>query len=240
MPVFDTESSAASADFHSPRARVRQAAVRIWARHGYGATGIRDIAREAGMTSATLYHYTSSKEELLVRIMIDGQTALNEAIEYELALVSRPCERLGILVGSLVAAHAMNPLSTRVIDTEIRSLAEDSRGRREVIDLRDHYEQHWSQTLEAGRQEGEFKLGDTHVTRLALLTMCTGMSNWYRHDVGVDLVELATDFVDLALGAVRAQVDGRALMASDLPTIDMVRVPRLSSEPRPNAAGAAV
>lgn len=237
MSAFDTESLSVIAGSLSPRARVRQAAVSIWARHGYGATGIRDIAREVGMTSATLYHYTSSKEELLVRIMVDGQTALNEAIACEFALISRPCERLGILVGSLVAAHAMNPLSTRVIDTEIRSLAEDSPGRREVIQLRDQYERYWSQTLEAGQQVGEFKLGDTHVTRLALLTMCTGMSNWYRHNAGVDLVELAADFVDLALGAVRARVDGRALTACDLPAINMARVPRLASEPHPNVAG---
>lgn len=212
-------------------ARIRQAAVTLFARRGYGATGIRDIAREAGMNSATLYHYTSSKEELLVKIMVDGQVALNEAAESELTGVEHPAERLGLLVGSLVGAHATNPLSTRVIDTEIRSLGAGSPGRQRVIELRDHYEQLWSSALEDGRSLGVLDVGDAHVTRLALLTMCTGMSNWYQPGAGVDLDELVRDFVDLALGAVRARGKDGVLTAADIPSIDFNRVPRLLSEP---------
>ena len=40
-----------------------------FARDGYAATGIRQLAEEAGLTSAALYHYMGSKEDLLVAIM---------------------------------------------------------------------------------------------------------------------------------------------------------------------------
>lgn len=214
-------------------ARVRQAAVTLFARNGYGSTGIRDIAREAGLTSATLYHYTSSKEELLVRIMVDGQTALNDAAEAELEGVSDPLHRLGTLVGTLVAAHATNPLSTRVIDTEVRSLGKGSEGRAHVVALRDKYESYWSDALRDGEAAGVMKVGDHHVTRLALLTMCTGMSNWYRRDAATDPEVFITGFVDLALGAVKARVGDRQANAKDLPPIAMDRVPVLLSEPEP-------
>lgn len=183
------------------------------------------------MNSATLYHYASSKEEMLVRIMVDGQVALNEAAETELADTEDPVHRLGILVGTLVGAHATNPLSTRVIDTEIRSLGAGSAGRRQVVELRDSYEQLWTSALDDGRNKQVLDVGDAHVARLALLTMCTGMSNWYRPHTGVDLDELIADFIDLALGAVRAEVDGRPATSSDIPSIDLDRIPRLLSEP---------
>ena len=37
-------------------ARIHEAALRLFAAHGYAATGIRDVARDAGVTTAALYH----------------------------------------------------------------------------------------------------------------------------------------------------------------------------------------
>ena len=62
--------------------RIREAALDLFARQGYVATGIRDIAREAGITSSTLYHHVSNKEELLVALM-------REAFEMLAALQGR-------------------------------------------------------------------------------------------------------------------------------------------------------
>ena len=55
---------------------VRQAAVSLFARQGYAGTGIRELGRAVGLTSATLYHYAGGKEELLAGIMRDALTEL--------------------------------------------------------------------------------------------------------------------------------------------------------------------
>ena len=44
------------------------AAVRVFARHGYHATRVGEIAKEAGVAYGLLYHYFSSKEEVLETI----------------------------------------------------------------------------------------------------------------------------------------------------------------------------
>lgn len=198
--------------------RVRQAAVLLFARRGYAATGIRDIARTAGITSATLYHYTASKEDLLVQIMVTGQRLLTRTARHALEGVDRPEEQLGILVANLVGAHATNPMATAVVDTEVRALREGSAEQKLVIGLRDEYEQLWRDTLELGAVQGVFHFADEHLTRLGLLTMCAGMSRWYRPDGRDDPDMMIEKFTDTALGAVRAFRDGRSLRGGDLPS----------------------
>ena len=45
---------------------------RLFARNGYHATSIRDIATELGINKSTLYHYIGSKEEALFKTIYSG------------------------------------------------------------------------------------------------------------------------------------------------------------------------
>lgn len=197
--------------------RVRRAAVLLFARRGYAATGIRDIARAAGITSATLYHHAASKEDLLVQIMVTGQHQLTHSARNALVGVERAEDRLGVLVANLVGAHATNPMTTAVVDTEVRSLREETAEQKLVIGLRDEYEQLWRDMLELGAAQGVFHFTDEHLTRLGLLTMCAGMSRWYRPGGPDDPGRMIEKFTDIALGAVHASRDGRWLLCGDLP-----------------------
>ena len=54
----------ANADAHATRARILEAALRLFADVGRGETSIRDIAREAGVSLGMVNHYFGSKEAL--------------------------------------------------------------------------------------------------------------------------------------------------------------------------------
>ena len=60
-----TSSSLASgpADL-APRAKIREAALRLYAEHGTQATSIRMVADEAGMSAGAVMHHFKSKDEL--------------------------------------------------------------------------------------------------------------------------------------------------------------------------------
>jgi TetR/AcrR family transcriptional regulator len=49
--------------------RIINAAKRAFAEKGFSAVGIREIARNAGINSATLYHYFKNKEELYAEVL---------------------------------------------------------------------------------------------------------------------------------------------------------------------------
>jgi AcrR family transcriptional regulator len=48
---------------------ILKAATRAFAEKGFAAVGIREIAREAGLNSATLYHYFANKEAIYAMVL---------------------------------------------------------------------------------------------------------------------------------------------------------------------------
>ncbi|QEC46195.1 TetR/AcrR family transcriptional regulator [Baekduia soli] len=58
------------------RERIEQAAVQLFARNGYTATTVEDIARAAGVTKPMLYRHFESKQELCVALLERSRDAL--------------------------------------------------------------------------------------------------------------------------------------------------------------------
>ncbi|MGE0479970.1 MAG: TetR/AcrR family transcriptional regulator [Phycisphaerae bacterium] len=51
------------------RDRIVDAAMELFAFHGYGPTGLAEIARQAGVQQGSLYHFFPTKEELLAAVL---------------------------------------------------------------------------------------------------------------------------------------------------------------------------
>jgi TetR/AcrR family transcriptional regulator, cholesterol catabolism regulator len=217
--------------------RVRAAAVYLFATRGYAASSIRDIAREVGITNAGVYHFVANKETLLLDLMREGQRSLSEATEASLAGVDRPEDRLALLISGLVGAHVVNRMISLVTDGEIRALAPGSEPHDEVVAMRDTYEASWRDVLRDGVDGGVFEVCDQSLTRLALLSMCTGVSEWYNPVGPADLNTITREFVGIGLAAVRARRDRRQVTVDDVPVVDPARLPRLPWEPRVKPTG---
>jgi AcrR family transcriptional regulator len=76
MPRTEAQNEAIRAE---SRARIIAAALRLFARHGYEATSVRQIAEEAGVAQGLLYNYYASKEQLLVAIFERSVTDVRES-----------------------------------------------------------------------------------------------------------------------------------------------------------------
>jgi TetR/AcrR family fatty acid metabolism transcriptional regulator len=66
------------------RDRILDAAVSVFAKTGFHATKVSDIARQAGVADGTIYLYFRSKEELLVSLFEDRLERLLQYLELEL------------------------------------------------------------------------------------------------------------------------------------------------------------
>nr|WP_042191688.1 TetR/AcrR family transcriptional regulator [Kibdelosporangium sp. MJ126-NF4]CEL20225.1 Transcriptional regulator, TetR family [Kibdelosporangium sp. MJ126-NF4]CTQ97450.1 Transcriptional regulator, TetR family [Kibdelosporangium sp. MJ126-NF4] len=182
--------------------RVRQAAIELFATRGFHGTGIRDLAEAAGLSSATLYHYMGTKEDLLVSLMRTSLERLVSAAKQVTADEPDPLVRITNLVALHVYTHAEQQLETRVVDGEIRALSPDHRP--EIIALRDEYEARWQDAIDDGCDRGVLRRSAQSVARLALLEMCSGISRWYSPKGPSTLDELAERYVEMALGLLGA------------------------------------
>lgn len=177
--------------------RVRRAAVKLFADKGFHGAGIRDLAQAAKISSASLYHYMGTKEELLASIMRECLERLLLGAREATAGVTDPRERLASLVALHVLTHALQPAETRVVDNEVHALSPAAK--RRIIRLRDEYERLWAEVIDEGIANEKFDAAQPAVTRLALLEMCTGVARWYSPKGPLPLPELAAQHAKLAL-----------------------------------------
>jgi TetR/AcrR family transcriptional regulator, fatty acid metabolism regulator protein len=66
------------------RERILAAAVKVFAKHGFYATRVSDIAREAGVADGTIYLYFKNKDDVLISIFDDRIRRLIEVLQREI------------------------------------------------------------------------------------------------------------------------------------------------------------
>ncbi|MEO7397130.1 MAG: TetR/AcrR family transcriptional regulator [Ilumatobacteraceae bacterium] len=182
--------------------RVLDAAVELFARHGFAATGIRDIAAAARLSSSSLYEYMTTKDDLLVDIMratINPLIASGRVLQRD---VESPAVLLAALTETHVWFHATYPHQAMVTDTELRALSGVQREL--IVSLRDVYEGVWRDAVDRGVDAGAFDVQDVRVAARSLISLCTGIGGWYRPGGRSSIERLCLDHADLALAAVRA------------------------------------
>jgi len=74
-------SGARAAGSEEKRRQILDAAVRVFARRGYHSSRVGDIAEEAGVAHGLLYHYFSSKDDVLEMVFRENWGVLLERIE---------------------------------------------------------------------------------------------------------------------------------------------------------------
>lgn len=207
-------------DEGTTRERILGAALRLFASKGFAGTGIREIASVAGVTTATLYHYATTKEDLLTTLMRLGMDRLLGTTRWMLSQLETPEQRLAALVRLHVTVHGVHRLSATVNDAELRALGEERRA--SIMIKRDEYEAHWRAALAGGMARGVFRVDDGRLAAFALLEMCTGVAHWYRPDGEMPIREISIRYADMALSLVGAERDGEPLRADGLELPDAI------------------
>jgi AcrR family transcriptional regulator len=95
------------------------AAVRVFARKGYHTCRVSDIADEAGASHGLVYHYFSSKDEVLETIFRENWGPIGVAIEGIAATEDDAAEQLRKVVALVLHAWRRDPETVRVLVREI-------------------------------------------------------------------------------------------------------------------------
>lgn len=179
--------------------RVRAAALRLFARHGYAAVSMRRIAEEVGVQAGALYLYTPDKQSLLFDLMKGHMDDLLADWAAEPGPAC-PRARLETFVRFHIRFHLGRPEAVFLSYMELRNLEPANFA---VIEtLRRTYETELEAILREGVAEGVFAVPDTKLATLALIAMLTGVTTWYREGGRLSAGTVADRYWQMVRGAV--------------------------------------
>jgi len=114
-----TVHSAADRGAGDKRERILTAAERIFARHGFFAAKVSDVAKDAGVADGTIYLYFKSKDDLLISLFERRMQQLNRALRAAIAGLP-PREQLRALIRTYLQLVADEPAEAEVLTIELR------------------------------------------------------------------------------------------------------------------------
>jgi len=177
--------------------RLLVSAVDCFARQGYHGTTTRDIARHAKLSSAALYVHFKTKNELLYKITLVMARAMLQDLQNRDRPDLPPVEQLRALVISYVGCIARMTTAVRVATFEFGALTQEQQ--QVTSDLREEVSAIFTHCLERGKASGDFAIADIELTRLAILSLCITVCQWYSPEGRLSPEALAANYADLVL-----------------------------------------
>lgn len=121
-----------AAGYDEQRELILARAAELFARQGYTATSMNQVAAACGVSKPTLYHYHADKHSLLLHIAA-GHVARLEALVAEVQALQLPPEQaVRTLIGRFMQAYAHAQHQHRVLTEDVRFLPESDR--QQVLD----------------------------------------------------------------------------------------------------------
>jgi AcrR family transcriptional regulator len=137
------------------RRQILDAAIRVFARQGFHATRVSDIADEAGVAYGLVYHYFRSKDEVLNELFVERWSLLLSAIEETDRNRDTPRAKLAAVAAFIVESYRHDPELMKVIIVEVTRAA-NSFGRTHLPEIRRAY-QSIAKIVEDGQKAGAFR-----------------------------------------------------------------------------------
>jgi TetR/AcrR family transcriptional regulator, fatty acid metabolism regulator protein len=135
------------------RRRILEAAVRAFARKGYHACRVGEIASEAGVAYGLVYHYFTSKDEILETIFRDTWTQMLTAIEAVEEEGVPAADQLRKVAAIVLRTWKRDPDLVRVL---VREVTRSPHIQREVEEIEQAYAA-LQRIVERGQKGGEFR-----------------------------------------------------------------------------------
>jgi len=154
------------------------AAAELFAKKGYRATSLDEIAEKLGVKKSSFYHYISSKEEVLIGIYDQFYTLADKhlrAVSEDTSIA--PNERLRRMVHAYVDLMTGD---TNIIGSLIRSESELSRPNQMIVLRKNReLERMFERVVIEGQKQGVIRNVTPRLIALAIIGMIEFMVQWY-------------------------------------------------------------
>jgi len=190
-----------AAGYDDQRDAILQHAAALFARSGYPATSMNQVAEACGLSKATLYHYYRDKDAMLVAIAEGHVLRLQALVDAVLAEGLPPERRLRELIRRIVEEYAGAQHAHRVLTEDVRFLAPDDRQR--VLDTERRVVAAFSRAV-ADLRPGLHRARLDKPLTMLLFGMINWMFTWMRTSGPLDYDRMALIVADLFVGGIAA------------------------------------
>lgn len=184
------------------RDQIISVAANLFDESGFAKTTMDDIAKAIGIAKPTLYHYYSSKDQILHAIHEEFIDILIERHELRAPAGLRPEQLLLEAMADILEIMETHRGHVRVFFEHHRELPPDARA--SVRAKRARYEAIVEDLFVAGVKSGSFRDVDPKLATLATFGMCNWAYQWYRPGVSQRPRELAYQFWNFLMFGVAA------------------------------------
>lgn len=186
------------------QSRILEAAVGLFAEKGFDGTSVQEIVDRAAVTKGALYHYFSSKDDLLYEIyhsLISVQQAELDRIRTD---GLPPQEAIRAIIVNLVETTTARLPETAVFAREMHKLGAERMAA--VRSERRHYHETFRHLVARGQQDGTFAaVASAETVTLMVFGVINQLPWWYRPDGPTTPAQLGTEIADFVLaGLARA------------------------------------
>ena len=190
-----------SRSYELQRETILARAAELFARRGYTATSMNEVAQACGVTKPSLYHYVRDKHQLLAEIADAHIARLLALIDEVDAAQLAPEARLRRLIAAFLTAYSGSQAEHRVLTEDVRFLAAAERrrilgGERRVVAA-------FADAIVAVRPElVQERLGKP--LAMLLFGMMNWMFTWLRPKGELSHADLSPVVADLFFGGIGA------------------------------------
>lgn len=180
------------------RERIRDAAIRLFGERGYAVIGMRDLSEAVGILPGSLYSHISSKEDLLLDIVISGITAFTDVIQpvVDSDLPADQKMREAIRAHLMVLARQVE--QTRVTFHQWQYLGAENRAK--AVEVRQKYEDLFAQIIDEGVASNTFRDSGHHRLPVLMIAGILGSATeWYQPEGRMSAEEMADAISDQVL-----------------------------------------
>ena len=157
--------------------RVYKIATKTLCQKGYDRTTIRDIAKATEMTTAGLYYYFKSKEELLFQILNGRMDDMLTGIEKIPQTNISPLELIKIYVRYQLDSYCNDKYRTKLTLTDDECL--NNKWYKQIYEKQKRYLSYWKRALERYCSQEGIPTDDVSIDVHCIIGMCNWTYRWY-------------------------------------------------------------